>query len=98
MAILDELTPRWYEVLRLGMQRQDGEVVAIYDIAIRNVLGNRMKIINRGSVLTEQEKQAVIAIFLRDKAQFEAATGLEEWVVPPELEDLILSLPREEPE
>ena len=39
MAILDELTPAYYKVLRLGMQRQDGEVAAIYDIAIRNVLG-----------------------------------------------------------
>ena len=82
MGILDELTPFWYEVLNLGMQRQDGEVVAIYDIAIRNVLGQRMKIINQGSVLTEQEKAAVAAIFRRDKAQFEAATGLEEWVEP----------------
>ena len=84
MAILDELTPAYYEVLRLGMQRQDGEVAAIYDVAIRNVFGQRMAIINRGSVLTEQERQAVIAIFQRDVAAFEAATGLEEWEEPDE--------------
>lgn len=84
MAILDELTPAYYEVLNLGMQRQDGEVIAIYDVAIRNVLGQGMAIINRGSVLTEQERQAVVAIFQRDVTAFEAATGLEEWVEPPE--------------
>lgn len=84
MAILDELTPRWYEVLRLGIQQQDSDVVAVYDIAIRNVLGNRMAIINRGSALTTQEKQAVAAIYRRDEAQFEAATGLEKWIEPTE--------------
>ncbi len=82
MAILDELTPRYYEVLRLGMQRRDGEVVAAYDVAIRNILGHRMTIINPGSVLTEQERQTVAAIFLRDVAVFEAATGLEKWIEP----------------
>lgn len=82
MAIMDELTPRWYEVLRLGMQQQDSEIVAIYDVAIRNVLGQRMAIINESSVLTEQERQAVIAIFQRDVAAFEAATGLEKWIEP----------------
>ena len=88
MAILDELTPKYYEVLRLGMQRgEDGEVVAMYEIFIRNVDGHRMKIINRGSTLTDQERQAVVAIFQRDVAAFEAATGLEKWVEPelPEL-------------
>ena len=82
MAILDELTPRWYEVLRLGMQRRDGEIAAIYDVAIRNVLGRRMAIMNRGSALTEQERQAIVAIFQRDVAAFEAATGLEKWIEP----------------
>ena len=86
MAILDEFTPRWYEVIRLGMQKRDGNVVAIYDIAIYNVLRQRMGIINQSSVLTEQERQAVIAIYLRDEAQFEAATGLEKW--EPEEPDL----------
>lgn len=82
MAILDEVTPGYYEVMRLGMQKQDGDVVAIYDIAIRNVSGNRMAIINQSSILTEQEKAAVAAIYLRDEAQFEAATGLEKWAPP----------------
>lgn len=89
MAILDEITPKYYEVLNLTMQRQDGEVVATYQIMIRNVLGNPRRIINQGSVLTSQEKAAVVAIFQRDKAQFEAATGLEEWVEPEESPDAI---------
>lgn len=88
MAILDKLTPKYYEVLRLGMQRQDGEVVAIYDIAIRSISGNTMQIINQSSVLTVPEKQAVVAIFLRDKEQFETATRLEEWVEPEEESEL----------
>lgn len=73
---MDGLTPAYFEVLTLGMQRQDRDVAANYNIAIRNILGNRMAIINRGSTLTEQEKQAVVAIFQR-MAAFEAATGLE---------------------
>ncbi len=82
MGIMDELTPRWYEILSLGMQRQDNEVIASYTIAIRNILGNRMAIINRGSALTSQERQAVVAIFQRDVAAFEAATELEKWEEP----------------
>ena len=68
------------------MQRQDGEVVAVYDIAIYNVDNHRMAIINRGSTLTPQERQAVVAIFIRDKAAFEMATGLTEYVPSPEPE------------
>jgi len=79
---MDGLTPKYYEVLNLGMQRQDGDVVASYSIAIRNVLGNRMQIINLGSTLTEQERQAVVAIFQRDVAAFETVTGLTKWEEP----------------
>ena len=82
MAILDEITPRWYEPLTLAFERQDGDVVAVYNVMIRNVLGHEMRIVNLGSVLTEQEKAAIIAIYQRDEAQFEAATGLEKWVEP----------------
>ena len=86
MAILDELMPKYYKVLNLGMQRQNGEVVAVYDVAIRNVLGQRMAIISQGSPLTAQEQQAVVAIFQRDVAAFETATGLEKWIEPEEPE------------
>jgi len=84
MAILDSVTPTYYEVLTLSMERRNGDVVASYHVAIRNVNGNRMTIINPGSALTPQEKAAIVAIFQRDKDQFEAATGLQEWVPPEE--------------
>lgn len=82
MAIMDELTAHWYEVLELRMQHQNGKVTASYTIAIRNVLSQRMTIINCDSTLTAQERQAVVAIFQRDVAAFEAATGLEKWEEP----------------
>lgn len=84
MAILDELTPKYYEVLRMGVQRVNGDVVAIYDVAIRNVNGNQMGTLDPGSVLTPEEKAMMTAIYLRDEEQFEAATGLEKWVPPEE--------------
>jgi len=84
MAIMDSLTPKYYEVLDLGIQRQNGDVVASYNVIIRNVLGNKMRIINLDSVLTAQERQAVAAIFQRDVEAFETATGLERWIPPEE--------------
>jgi len=84
MAILDSITPAYYEALSLSMERVNGDVVASYSIAIRNVNSNRMAIINQASILTAQEKAAIVALFQRDKAQFELASGLQEWVPPSE--------------
>lgn len=84
MAPLDGLTPRWYEPLRLAIQRVNGDVVAIYDVGIRNVNGSQMGTLNPESVLTPEEKAMVAALYQRDLAQFEAATGLEQWVEPEE--------------
>ncbi len=84
MAILDGFIPKYYKVLRMGIQQVDGDVVATYDIALRNSDGGPIGILNQGSTLTSQERQAIVAIFLRDKAQFEAATDLEEWIEPEE--------------
>lgn len=86
MAILDSITPKYYEVLNLSFRRgSDGTVTAFYNVGIRSITGDMTKILSPSSTLTEEEKQAVAAIFLRDKAQFEAATGLEEWVPPEEI-------------
>lgn len=82
MAILDEITPKYYQPLTLGFERQGSDVVAVYNVMIRNVLGNEMKIINLASVLTPEEKAMAAAIYLRDEAQLEAATGLEKWIPP----------------
>ena len=85
MAILDRVTPKYYRILTLGIERVDDNVVARYHIAIYNVNGNVMTHINQGSILTEQEEAAVVAIFQRDVEAFEAATGLEKWMPPEEL-------------
>lgn len=82
MAILDKLTPTYYTVLNMGIQQEDSKIEAAYDIAILNARKHRIAILSQSSTLTVQEKQAIVAIFLRDKAQFEAATGLEEWIPP----------------
>lgn len=84
MAILDSMIPKYYEPLALGFEQQDGDVVARYNIAIRSINGNRVADINRGSTLAPEEKAMVVAMYQRDLAQFEVATGLERWVPPPE--------------
>ena len=86
MAILDEFTPKYYEVLRMGIQRDDSGIVVMYDIALRSVSGNRIGVLGQRSEFTQQERQAIVAIFLRDKAQFETATKLEEWIDPEEIQ------------
>ena len=84
MAILDSVTPTYYKVLTLNVERQGGEVVARYIVRIYSVNGTVMTHINANSTLTQEEKDMVIAMFQRDKTQFEAATGLQEWVPPEE--------------
>lgn len=84
MAILDSITPKYYEPLTLGFEQQDGDVIARYNVAIRSVNGKRMTIVNPGSTLTLEEKAMVVAMYQRDLAQFEATTGLERWVPPEE--------------
>lgn len=79
MAILDPITPVYYQVLRMGIQQTETDVIAMYDVAIRNATGDRLAILNPDSTLTEEERQVIRDIFVRDKQQFEAATGLPEW-------------------
>jgi len=79
MGLLDEFIPVYYQVRSMCHERNGGDVVTTYNVSLRNAAGNRMGTVNPGSVLTEQERQAIAAIFIRDKAQFEAATGLTEW-------------------
>lgn len=84
MPLLNHLTPTQYEVRRMGIQRQDGQVVAIYDLMIRNADGDELDMMSLDSALTAQEKAAIAAIFARDQSQFETATGLTEWIPPEE--------------
>ncbi len=78
MSLINYLTPIYYRVLRMGIQRDDG-VSATYDIAILNADGHQLDTLALSSAFTPQEKAAVAAIFLRDQTQFEANTGLAEW-------------------
>lgn len=79
MSIITPFIPTHYKVLRMGLQRTDSGVVAIYDIQLLNAEGQVVGTVNPASVLTTPEKAAIATIFNRDKAMFEAATGLSEW-------------------
>ena len=78
MSAIDYLTPVYYRVLRMGIQKEDG-VSATYDVAILNADGRQLDTLGLSSAFTPQEQAAVAAIFQRDQAQFEANTGLTEW-------------------
>lgn len=78
--MLDEFIPKYYEVARLGVQiGSGGGVTAVYDIIIRNAEGKRIGSLNPTSVLTQQERAAIAAIFQRDKTEFETQSQLTEW-------------------
>jgi len=78
MSLIDHLTPSYYRVSRMGVQR-DGEIVASYDVAVLNADGTQLDMLGLAASLTAQEKADLAAIFLRDKAAFETNTGLTEW-------------------
>lgn len=82
MSIIDDLTPVYYELTRIGVQRENGDVVAIADMRIRNADGKILITHNPQTTLTPQEKQALGEFVNRELAVFETATGLTEWVEP----------------
>lgn len=84
MGILDPVTPKYYKPITLNMERADGDVVAVYNVAIYNVNANVMTHLPLGSTLMPEEKAVVAALYQRDIAQFEAATGLEPLPEEPE--------------
>ena len=79
MGIKENLTPVHYKVLGMEMTRSGSQVSAKYRIVILNEDGRRLSNHHPVAVLTAQEQAAVVAIYERDKAQFEAATGWTEW-------------------
>lgn len=86
MTITDELTPTTYELVRIGIERDGTDVVAIADLRIRNADGKILAIHNPGTTLTPGEKAALGAFVNRELGAFEAAEGLTEWVPPVEEE------------
>lgn len=81
MTLIDHLTPTYYKVLRMEVQRGD-EVVAVYSVAILNAQGEHLDRLGLDVSLTAQETADLAAIFTRDKDAFETNTGLTEWVEP----------------
>ena len=81
MSLIDHLTPAYYKVLRMDVQKAD-EVIAHYSVAILNADGDHLDRLDLDASLTSQEKADLAAIFTRDKAAFETNTGLTEWVEP----------------
>jgi len=84
MGIVQDLTPTQYSLVRIGLQQDDGDVVATGDMQIHNAAGDVIAYHVAETVLTPSEKQMVITFVLRELASFEAATGLVRYVQPSE--------------
>lgn len=84
MTITEELTPTTYELIRIGIQREGADVVAIADLRIRNASGKILAIHNPSTTLTAGEKSALLAFVNREMGLFEASSGLVEWIPPEE--------------
>ena len=82
MTFIDDLVPVYYELTRIGIQRKNGDAVAIADMRILNADGRQLITHNPQTTLTTQEKQALVAFVNRELAAFETVTGLTEWVEP----------------
>lgn len=84
MGIVADLTPTQYELIRIGLQREETEVVAIADMWIYNADGRRLTTHDPSTTLTQNEKQVLAGFVNRNLAAFEAASGLTKYVPPEE--------------
>lgn len=83
MSFIDDLTPMFYKLVRVGIQRDDdGNVVAIADVLILGENGGQLVTRHPSTTLTSQEKTALGNFLNRELGRFETATGLTEWVEP----------------
>lgn len=80
MSIITDLTPAYYRLLRIGVQQDGANVIAIADMQILNAEGRVLATHSPSTTLTAQEKQALVNFVNRELAAFEAATGLTKWV------------------
>jgi hypothetical protein len=83
MGIIEQLTPAYYRLLRIGLEKDDSSVTAIGDMEILNADGHILANHNPSTTLTPAEKQQLRAWVNRELTAFETATGLTEWVPPP---------------
>jgi len=79
MGLIEDLTPVYYKLLRIGLQKGGGSVVAIGDMHILNADGRVLAVHNPSTTLTSQEKQLLRDWVNRELTTFENATGLQEW-------------------
>ena len=79
MSIVEQLTPVYFRLVRLGIERRGGEVVAVADLRILNADGRAVGGDTPAAVLTEAERSAVEAFVARNLANYAALTGLTEW-------------------
>lgn len=79
MGLIQDLTPVYYRLIRIGIQRTNGDVIAIADMQILNADGRQLITHSSSAILTTQEKQALAAFVNRELGAFEQATGLIEW-------------------
>ena len=84
MGLIENLTPVYFILTRVGIQRSNGDVVAIADMQILNADGKQLATHNPSTTLTPQEKQVLAAFVNRELEAFETATGLTEWIPPEE--------------
>lgn len=82
MGLIADLIPVYYTLIRVGIQRANGNVVAIADLRILNADSRILCHHNPSTALTPQEKQVIGNFVNREMAAFEAATGLTEWEEP----------------
>lgn len=80
MSIVADLAPTQYKLIRIGLQQEGTEVVAIADMWIYNAAGQRLTTHNPSTTLTPSEKQVLVGFVNRELAAFEAATGLTKYV------------------
>jgi len=84
MGIVQDLTPTQYSLIRIGLQQDGSDVIAIGDMQIRNAAGQVIAHHAAVTELTPNEKQALIAFAARELAIFESLTGLTRYVEPEE--------------
>jgi hypothetical protein len=77
MSIVDDLIPTHYKLLRIGLQKSNGGIIAIGDLAIYNAAGKQITVDNPVVVLTSGEEAAVLGFVTRNLTNYETATGLE---------------------
>jgi hypothetical protein len=79
MELIASLTPVFYRLVRIGVQRDGDDVVATADLQILNRDGRPLVAFSPSITLTAGEKQTLRTFVSRELTLFENVTGLEKW-------------------